>query len=194
MVKNVDEFLDKSISKPKDTFSSRLIQYMSDDEFPKAIMMHILRAKIALDFHQTEERNFGLEHEYSPTLNRTNEAMAGVDEIDCEPTDNLAENDHMDLGEDDFLKLSDGSPGIYWSEGYNINHNNNFLAELHLKFKNSIDENKKMLLIEENVYNPENTITESQKIIIFNHIYQHCAFHIVKDIDDYPVSINVKIQ
>ena len=105
MVKNVDELLDESISKPKDTFSSRLIQYMSDDEFPKAIMMHILRAKIALDFHQTEERNFGLEHEYSPTLNCTNSAMAGVNEIDCDPTDNLAVNDHMDLGEDYLFKV-----------------------------------------------------------------------------------------
>ena len=32
--------------------------------------MHILRAKIALDFQQTEERNIRLEHEYSPTFNR----------------------------------------------------------------------------------------------------------------------------
>ena len=78
---------------------------MSDDEFPKAIMMHMLRTKIALNFHQTEERNFELEHEYSSTLNRKNEAMAGVDEIDCEPTDNLAENDHMDLGEEHFFKV-----------------------------------------------------------------------------------------
>ena len=60
--------------------------------------------------------------------------------------------------------------------------------------KNYIDENKKMLLIEANIYNPENTITDSQKNIIFNHIYQHYIFHIVKDIDDCPVSINVKIQ
>ena len=111
-LKNVDEILDKSISKPKDTFSSRLIQYLSDDEFPKAIMMHILRAKIELEFHQTEESNFGLKHAYSPTLNRKNEAMAGVDKIDCEPTDNLAVNDHMDLGEEYFLKLIDGSPDI----------------------------------------------------------------------------------
>ena len=100
---------------------------MSDDEFPKAIMMHILRAKIALDFHQTEERNFGLEHEYSPTLNRKNEAMAGVDEIDCEPTDNLAVNDHMYLGETRFFKLSNGGPDIDWSIGYDINHKVIFL-------------------------------------------------------------------
>ena len=31
-----------------------------------------------------------------------NEAMAGVDEIDCEPNDNLVVNDHMDLGEEYF--------------------------------------------------------------------------------------------
>ena len=53
---------------------------------------------------------------------------------------------------------------------------------------------QKLLLIEEKIYNSQNTIIDSQKIIIFNHIYQHCAFHIVKDIDDYPVSMNVKIQ
>ena len=114
-------------------------------------MMHFLRAKFALDLQQTEERNVGLEHEYSPTLNSKHKAMAGVDEIDCEPTDNLAMNNHMDLGEEHFLKLSDGDPDIYWSIGYDINHNYFFFAELHLKFKNSIDE-KKMLLIEETIY------------------------------------------
>ena len=85
--------------------------------------------------------------------------MAIVDEIDCKPTDNLSQNDHMDVGEEHLLKLNDGGPDIDWSEGYDINHNYNFLAALSLEFKNSIDENKKMLLIEENIYNPENTIT-----------------------------------
>ena len=61
--------------------------------------------------------------------------MDGVDEIDCEPTDNLAMNNHMDLGEEHFLKLSDGGPNIDWFVGYDINHNYNFLAELHSKFK-----------------------------------------------------------
>ena len=63
-----------------------------------------------------------------------------------------------------------------------------------MKIKNSIDENKKLLLIEEHLHNPENTITESQRNIIFNHIYQHYVFHIVKNIDDNPVSMNVKIR
>ena len=40
---------------------------MWDKEFPKPIM-NALRAKIALDFHHTEERNFGLEHEHSSTM------------------------------------------------------------------------------------------------------------------------------
>ena len=135
---------------------------MWDKEFSKPIMMHILRSKIALDFHQTEERNFGLEHEYCPTINRIDETMTGVDEIDCERTDNLAQNDYMDLGEEHFLKLNDGGSDIDWSEGYDINHNYNFLAALSLKFKNFIDDNTKMLLVEEKIYNPENTITESQ--------------------------------
>ena len=193
-IKNVDEFLDQNVCIPKDSFSNHLCRYMWDKEFPKSIMMHILRSKIALDFHHTEERNFGLEHEHSPTINRKNEIMAGVDEIDCEPINNLVQNDHMDLGEEHFLKLNDGGPDFDWSEGYDINHNYNFLASLSLKIKNSIDVNSKMLLIEENIYNPENTITESQKIIIFNHIYQHYKFHISKDKHECPVSMTVKIQ
>ena len=51
-----------------------------------------------------------------------------------------------------------------------------------------------MLLIEEELYNPENTITDSQKIIIFNHIYQHYIFHISNAKDENPTSITVKIQ
>ena len=55
---------------PKDSFSIHLCGYMSDEEFPKATMMKILRTKIALKFHSTDESNFGLDNEYSPTLNR----------------------------------------------------------------------------------------------------------------------------
>ena len=38
-IKNVDEFLDKIIRNPKDSFSSHLCGFMSDEEFPKATMM-----------------------------------------------------------------------------------------------------------------------------------------------------------
>ena len=82
--------------------SSQLCSYMWDIEFSKAIMMHILRAKIALNFQQTEKINYGLENKYSPNFNHKNETMAEVDEIDCEPTDNLAQNNHMNLGEEHF--------------------------------------------------------------------------------------------
>ena len=51
-----------------------------------------------------------------------------------------------------------------------------------------------MLLIEENIYNLENIITESKTIIIFNHIYQHYIFHISKEKHESPVSVTVKIQ
>ena len=57
-IKNVDEFLDKSMRNPKDSFSSHLCEYMSDEEFPKATMMKILRANISLDFHRIEETFF----------------------------------------------------------------------------------------------------------------------------------------
>ena len=101
-IKDDDDFLDETIRNPKDSFSSNLCGYMLDEAFSKAIMMHILRAKIALDFQQTGERYFGLEHEYSPTLNRKNETMTGIDERDCKPINNLAQNNHMDLGETHF--------------------------------------------------------------------------------------------
>ena len=126
-VKIFDEFLDKTMRNPKDSFSSHLCGYMSDEEFPKATMMKILRTKITLKFHCTEESNFGLDNEYSPTLNRKNEAMTGVEEMFCEPIENLIVNDHMDLGEEYFLKLDDGGSEIDWSLGYIINHNYNWV-------------------------------------------------------------------
>ena len=95
-------FLDKIMRNPADSFSSNFCIYMSDEEFPKVIMMHVLRAKIALNFHRTEETNFGLDSEYSPTLNRKNKAMAGMEETYCEHTTNLVVNDHIDLGEERF--------------------------------------------------------------------------------------------
>ena len=67
--------------------------------------MKILRAKIALNFHRTEETNFGLDNEYSPTLNHKNEAMAGVEKIYFEPVERLNMNDHTGLGKEHFLKL-----------------------------------------------------------------------------------------
>ena len=81
---------------------------MSDEEFLKATMMKILRATIALNFNRTEETNVGLDDEYSPTLNRKNEAMMGSEEIYCEPVENLNVNDRVDLGKDIFLKLVNG--------------------------------------------------------------------------------------
>ena len=69
-IKDIDDFLDTTMRNPKDSFSSQLCGYMLNKKFPKAIMIHILRAKIALYFQQTEERNIGLEHEYSPPINR----------------------------------------------------------------------------------------------------------------------------
>ena len=80
---------------PKHSFSSHLCEYISDETFPKTILMKILRAKITLDFHCTVETNFGLDNEYSPTLNRKNEAMARVEETYCEPVENSAVNDRF---------------------------------------------------------------------------------------------------
>ena len=71
-IKNVDNFLDKTMRNPKDLFSRHLRGYMLDEEFLKTITMKGIPAKIALNFHRTEERNFGLDNAYYPTLNRKN--------------------------------------------------------------------------------------------------------------------------
>ena len=103
---------------------------MLDDEFPNTIMMQILRTKIDLHFHRTEETDFCLVHEYLSTLNRKNEAMGGTDKIDCEPTDNVVVNDHMRLGEEHILQLDNGDSNIDWSLGYDISHNYSWVAEI----------------------------------------------------------------
>ena len=54
--------------------------------------------------------------------------------------------------------------------------------------------NQKCSLLKKNKCNPENNITESLKIIIFNHMYQHYIFHISKDKHKSPVSMTIKIQ
>ena len=59
------------------------------NNYLKQIIIQILRTKITLNSHRTEETNFELVYEYSPTFNRKNDAMASVDEIDCEHTNNL---------------------------------------------------------------------------------------------------------
>ena len=111
-IKNIDDFLDKSMRNPKDSFSSHLCGYMSYEEFPKEIMMKILHAMIALDFHRTEEKKIGLDHEYYPTFNCKNKATAGVEEIYYESFEILIVNDHMGLGEEHFFRLDDGNNDI----------------------------------------------------------------------------------
>ena len=81
--------------------------------------------------------------------------MSSVEKILYEPTDNLVVNDRMDLGEEHFFKLDDGGNEIDWSLGYDIDHNYNWVKELKLKINNYIDDNKKLFLIKENIYNPE---------------------------------------
>ena len=101
-IKNIDEVLDNTMCNPKDLLSRHLRWYLLYKNFLKAIMMKVLRAKIALDFHRTKKTNIGLDNGYSPTLNRKHEVMTGVEKIYCEPTNIFVVNDHMDLGEEYF--------------------------------------------------------------------------------------------
>ena len=69
-IENFDDFLDKTMRNPKDSFSRPLRGYMLNEEFSKEFMMIILRVKITLNFHRTEETNFSIDNDYYPTLNR----------------------------------------------------------------------------------------------------------------------------
>ena len=88
--------------------------------------MQIFRVKIALDFHRTEETNFGLIHKYTPTLNRKNEGITGIEKIEREPTGDLVVI---------LFKLEDGNGTIDWSLGYDIKHNYDWLKDLRLNNK-----------------------------------------------------------
>ena len=74
MENSIKEILDI----PKDTISSHLISYMYHDDFPKPILMDFLCVKIAMRYINTEEMNFWIVINHTPTGNRNNEVMAGV--------------------------------------------------------------------------------------------------------------------
>ena len=82
---SIKEILDN----PKDTFSSHLISYMYDEDFPKPILINFLRLKIAMRYVNTEETNFEIVNDHTPTVNRNNEVMAGVEESVREPINNI---------------------------------------------------------------------------------------------------------
>ena len=55
--------------------------HIYDEDFPKAIFMKVPRANIAIKFHCIEEANFGLIRDYSPTVNRSNDALVDDEEL-----------------------------------------------------------------------------------------------------------------
>ena len=62
------------------------------------------------------------------------------------------------------------------------------------KMKESIVYSSKMTTIQYAKYNPTNIKSKSQKMIIFNHIYQHYIFQNINSNEEIPPSMNVKIQ
>ena len=187
---SIKEILDN----PKDTYSSHLISYMYDENFPKPILMDLLRVKIAMRYSKTEERNFGIVNDHTPTENRNNEVMAGVEESVREPIDNINIEQCMDLGEEALLQLNDGGVDKDWSTGYNEEHDYCWITKMQKQMKESIVDSSTMTTIEYEKYNPTNIKSKSQKIIIFNHIYQHYIFQNINSNEEIPPSMNVKIQ
>ena len=65
---SINEFLDNH----KDTVSNHLISYMYDEDFPKPILMDLILVKIAMWYVNTEETNFGIVNDHTPTVDRNN--------------------------------------------------------------------------------------------------------------------------
>ena len=62
------------------------------------------------------------DNDYTPTENRNNKVMAGVEESVREPIDNINIEQCIDLGEEALLQLNDGGVDKDWSTGYNEEH------------------------------------------------------------------------
>ena len=85
------------LENPKDTFTSHLLYFMKNEDFSKPIFMELLRVKIAMRYVNTEETNFGIVSEHTPTVNCNNEVMADVEEAVREPIDNINSNEYTIL-------------------------------------------------------------------------------------------------
>ena len=62
---------------------------MWDEEFPKPIIMDLLRVKIAMRYEKIEETNFGIVNDHTPTSNHNNEIIARAEEALCKPKDEI---------------------------------------------------------------------------------------------------------
>ena len=81
---------------------------MYDEDFPKPILMDLLRVKIVMRYVNTEETNFGIVNDHTSTVNSNNEVMAGVKESVREPIDNINIEQCIDLGKKALLQLNYG--------------------------------------------------------------------------------------
>ena len=57
-IENFDDFLDKTMRNPKDSFSRHLRGYILNEEFSEEFMMNILRVKITLKFSPYRRNEF----------------------------------------------------------------------------------------------------------------------------------------
>ena len=149
---------------PKDSFQLQLLTFMYDDEFPKSILMELLREKIAMKYFNEETSNFGLVNEYSPTINRKNDVTDCVNECDIEPIANRDVEELIDLGEEQLLQLSDGGDDIDWSINFNNDHNYNWVNEMQHIDKKLNNDNEQMFTVEYDKYNPTKTKSFSRKL------------------------------
>ena len=102
--------------------------------------------------------------------------MAGVEEYFREPIYNINIEQCMDLGEEALLQFNDGGVDKDQSTQYNEEHDYCWITKMQNKMKESFVDSSKMTTIHYEKYNPTDIKSKSQKIIIFNHIYQHYIF------------------
>ena len=95
--------------------------------------MDLLRVKIAMRYVNTEETNFGIVNDHTPTVNRNNKVIASVKKSFREPIDNISIEECVDLGEEKLLQINDGGVDKDWSTGYNEDHDYCWITNMQKK-------------------------------------------------------------
>ena len=96
---------------------------MYDEDFPKPILIDLLRVKIAMRYVNTEETIFLIVNDHTLIVNRDNEVMTGVEEAIRKTIDDINIEECMDLGEEALLQFNDDGVDKDWFTGYNDDDN-----------------------------------------------------------------------
>ena len=174
-----------------ETHVEALNEYLHDEEcrVPDAIWNEILRVKrnensVVVNDTVAVSGNPGV---LSPTDNRTNQQLEDAANHALTPNRRGEEEDFKDIDEQALISLIQhrGAPPNHdWFANWNDSvetaideYRERYYSERRERISNGLEE--PLQLFKEDVYRPENTMTEEQKFLIFHHLYHHwlCWMH-----------------